>query len=60
MEDKLRLPDRKLSKEENDIWRVGYDMGMKNALEKNSIALQIGNSILSVLDERYEFRKEDY
>lgn len=60
MDKKLKLPDRKLSKEENDIWRVGFQMGSEQALRDNDIALQIGRSILSVLDNRYEFVKENY
>lgn len=45
---------------ENEIWRKGYDLGMKNALQQNSQALAIGNAILAVLDNRYEFAKTDY
>lgn len=47
-------------KEVAETWRKGYDLGTRNALEKNSAALQIGNAILAVLDNRYEFAKEDY
>jgi hypothetical protein len=41
-------------------WRKGYDCGVKNTLHQNRIALRLGEAILAILDERYEFAKEDY
>ncbi len=52
--------DKELEKIKAEEWRKGYDLGIKNALQQNNIALQIGNSILTALDDRYEFKKEDY
>ena len=41
-------------------WREGYDMGFKAAQRENDEAIRIGDAILRVLDERYEYKKEDY
>lgn len=45
---------------ENEMWRRGYDMGVKTALQKNDTAIRIGQAIITALDERYESAKEDY
>ncbi len=49
-----------MNEKETEAWKRGYDAGMKTALYQNSKALALGNAILNVLDERYEFAKEDY
>ncbi len=41
-------------------WREGYNLGVQQTLRENDIALKIGRAIVSSLDERYEFKKEDY
>ena len=48
------------TEKENEAWRRGYDLGVKNTLKENNVALIMGHAILSALDERYEFKKEDY
>ena len=32
------------TKKENEIWRTGYDMGVKAMMQENDIALKIGNT----------------
>lgn len=49
-----------MKKEEADIWRDGYEAGLKKALRDNDEAIKIGSAILDVLDNRYEFSKEEY
>jgi hypothetical protein len=44
----------------DDGWKKGYDLGVKMTLKDNDAAIQIGNAILSVLDNRYEFCERDY
>jgi len=46
--------------EKNQIWREGYDLGVKNTLSENDAALQIGRAILSVLDNRYATTETEY
>lgn len=41
-------------------WREGYDLGVRQTLRDNEIALKIGQAILTALDDRYEFKHEDY
>ncbi len=53
--DKIKAKD-----ELNKKWREGYDFGMKNALQQNSIEIEIGRAIINALDRRYEFKEEDY
>ena len=50
---------KRISKSDK-AWREGYDLGMKNALRENDIAIKIGRAIVDALDSRYEFQKEDY
>ena len=45
---------------EDLVWRKGYDLGVQQTLRENNIALKIGKAILEALDERYEFKEEDY
>lgn len=47
-------------KKEAEIWRRGYDAGVKTTMNQNSAALRIGNAVLNALDGRYEFKEEDY
>ncbi len=56
----LKLPERKLSKEENDIFRIGFEMGKRHSIDENQDSIKIGDAILAVLDSRYEFKEEDY
>ena len=45
---------------EDLAWRKGYDLGVQKTLRDNEQAIEIGRVILNTLDERYEFKKEDY
>ena len=47
-------------KEFDDEWRKGYDIGFKAAMREHDEAVKIGNAVLDVLDNRYQFKKEDY
>lgn len=49
-----------MNKEEAKIWKEGYDSGCKSTLHNEGAAIKIGRAILDVLDNRYEFAKEDY
>ena len=49
-----------MNKEESEIWRKGYDLGVQNTLRDNDEALKLGRAILNVLDNRYEFKEEEY
>lgn len=49
-----------MTKEEGKIWKEGYDAGIKSALRDNAMALKMAHAILDVMDERYEFKEEDY
>jgi hypothetical protein len=48
-----------MTKEEAEIWRRGYEQGIRNTLKENEDAIAIGKSIISVLDSRYEFKDEN-
>lgn len=52
--------NKEQEKHDSEIWRKGYDLGVKQALQSNDEALQIGRAILAVLDDRYQFKEEDY
>ena len=54
------MAKRKRKTVRETAWREGYDLGMKNALRENDIAIKIGRAIVDALDSRYEFQKEDY
>lgn len=45
---------------EQVAWQKGYDLGVSVTLDRNDAALQIGQAILAVLDNRYGFAKQDY
>jgi len=52
---------KKIGESEKDkAWRQGYETGVKTVLRQNNDAIRIGEAILKALDNRYEFRKEDY
>lgn len=42
------------------IWKDGYNRGTENTLEKNKVAIELGNAILNALDERYQKHEEYY
>lgn len=48
------------AQEIEEAWRKGYDLGVKNTLHTEKEAIKIGQAILEVLDNRYEFAEEDY
>lgn len=50
----------KKEKRESEIWRKGYDLGLRTALRDKELAIKIGESIISALDERYKIKEEDY
>ena len=52
----MRYTLETVSEIENDKVRLGYT----EALREYRDEIRIGKSILEVLDERYEFAKEDY
>lgn len=41
-----------------DTWIDGYNKGYQTALKENKEKIGIGEAILKVLDERYEFKNE--
>ncbi len=41
-------------------WKKGYDLGCQNALRENNVAIKMGKAIMDILDDRYEFKEEDY
>ena len=43
------------NKREGEIWKEGYEMGIR----ENLIAIEIGNAILDALDKRYKFQDEE-
>lgn len=49
-----------MTKEEGEIWKAGYDAGILETLRQHKASIAIGIAILHVLDERYQFSKEDY
>lgn len=54
------MKEEELEKIKLESWRKGYNLGMKNTIRQNSLAIQIGSAIIQALDERYEFKNEDY
>ncbi len=53
-------PESLEEKKLRDEWRKGFEAGTKAILRERDVALRIGQAILLALDDRYEFRKEDY
>lgn len=49
-----------MTKEQAKFWKQGFDSGVKNILYEKEQAIKIGEAILNVLDERYEFAEKDY
>lgn len=47
------------NKREREIWKNGYEMGVKSNFRDNMIAIEIGNAILNALDKRYTFQNEE-
>lgn len=41
-------------------WRKGFEAGASSIMRENDVAIKLGRAILDALDDRYEFRKEDY
>ncbi len=52
--------EKEIAELKNEEWRKGYELGVKVTLKDNSQAIKLGEAIISVLDNRYEFQKEDY
>lgn len=50
------MTEKEIQEIKNKVWREGYDLGVQNTLKTNDKALKIGQAILNVLDERYEFQ----
>jgi hypothetical protein len=49
-----------MTDQEAKIWKEGYEAGAKMVLNQNDKEIKIGKAIMEVLDERYEFKQEDY
>lgn len=49
-----------MTDQENEIWRNGFEMGLKSALRENDKAIKLGRAIIDVMYEIFETKKEDY
>ncbi len=49
-----------MTKEQSKYWKQGFDAGVEEIRRQEGKAIMLGNAIIAVLDERYEFQKEDY
>lgn len=50
----------KATPKELSDWRNGYDTGYQAAVREHRVAFQLGRAILDAIDDRYEFKKEEY
>lgn len=52
-----KIKEKKVRKSQ---WQRGYEAGFAMFLRENEVYVKVGKAIVEALDDRYEFKKEDY
>lgn len=60
IKEKAKEIQKELEAKELSPWQKGYEAGANMVLREHGNAMKLGKAILDVLDDIYEFKKEDY